>query len=149
MNIEEMLLKAKDCELKASEAYDHFAKMFTSDSKAHAFWKDLSSDEKEHAAFISSMLSELTAEQKTMEADYSQWYPIITLFEYMIHMPCNSIKSVQEAYTYTEKIENSEFTRIVHLLLQEFIPDDKRNEVLHKQLQTHYKKIEEFKSNTT
>ena len=148
-DINAMLEMARECELKAEEAYSHFAEKFAYSHDAHKFWDALSSDEKEHAAIICAISRELETEQKAMEPEYSQWYPMEKLLMYVSANPFNKIDSIREAYEYTEKIENYEVTSIVQLLAKEYMPDDQRSELLHKQLDVHYKMIEDFKKKTT
>ena len=148
-DINTMLEMARECELKAEEAYGYFANKFACNHDAHNFWSSLSSDEKEHAEIIHEISRCLTAEQKSMEPEYSQWYPIEQLLIFANANPFNEIDSIREAYEYTEKIENYEVTSIVQILAKEYIPDDQRGELLHKQLDVHYRMIEDFKNTTT
>jgi rubrerythrin len=146
-NVYELLKKASACELKAAEAYSHFAEKFSSDKAAQGFWDVLATDENEHAQFISKILAELTKDQGMMETQQSQWNPIDQLLLYLKNNSYHDITTVHEAYQYTEKIESYEVTTIVQIVAQECIPKSQRTELLHKQLNEHYKLIEKFGNN--
>ena len=63
-NVGELLELSSECELKAAEAYGHFAEKFSLDRDVHSFWNILSNDEREHALYISQISDELTSDQK-------------------------------------------------------------------------------------
>ena len=145
-NVGKLLELSSECELKAAEAYSHFAEKFSLDRDVHSFWNILSKDEIEHARFISQISDELTRDQKAIETRESQWHPVEQLAIYMKDNPYHDIETVQEAYEYTEKIEGYEVTSIVQLIAQECMPESHRTELLYKQLAEHYKMVDEFRN---
>ena len=144
--IEKLVDQVLAFEVKAEESYSHFSKKFSADDDAHEFWKSLAHDEIEHAEYANVMLTELSHEQRTIEPKYSDWYPVEQCLSYMENNPYKGLGSVQEAYEYTEKVENYEVTSIVQLIGQEHMPESYRTELLHKQLIEHYGMIERFKN---
>ncbi len=131
-------------EHRASDFYQAFSIMFSHVSGLEAFWQVLINDELGHESILKEARKSLTSAQLQSQADDRMWKSIMRIRRWFTDDLVTSVRTLDDAYELAHQLEYSEINAIFEFLASEWMPAEKRKEIIHNIIEKHLNTLMSF-----
>ena len=138
---------AIDCEKLAAAVYREFMKIFSHVPEIAEFWNDMVKDEEKHAEHLDEVYKSLTADQLNAPADSKLLMELKRIKSLQLEDVTGPIKTLDDAYEFANKLENSEVNAAFRFLMREFISTETRKNAVMNTLDVHLARLINFSEN--
>jgi rubrerythrin len=135
---------AIEIEHRAANFYQAFLIMFSDVPGLDDFWQVLINDELGHERMLKETRKSLSAAQLQAPADEKIWRGLARIQRWFTDDLPESVRTLDDAYDLAYQFEYSEINAIFEFLESEWIPSEKRNEIVHSIIEKHLNTLLSF-----
>jgi len=131
-------------ETAARDFYQGLANKFCREKNISDFWKNLATDEMEHAKILEDLRKSLTPAQLAAPAEREILQVALENAKIQIKDVLDLVKNLNDAYVLAQLWENSEIYRVFEFLAAKYIVSGAGERMVRLHVTTHRKKLETF-----